>query len=143
VIYCIGCPRKSARILNIFVEEINRDRKVQFSPHETATQKVFHLPFSIPLYLCLSSRYCSHHVHLVFRCPETDACSQSFALDRTSIVHTTVTVPLLLGGNRTILALFIFSIKMFKSVHSFSDILYISGRPTVGLILVNKSCPCP
>jgi hypothetical protein len=35
------CPRNRSYILNIFVEKINRARKVQFSPHETATQKNF------------------------------------------------------------------------------------------------------
>jgi hypothetical protein len=41
VFYYIGCPRKSANTLNIFVDKINRARIVHFLPHETATQKVF------------------------------------------------------------------------------------------------------
>jgi hypothetical protein len=40
--------------------------------------------------------------------------AQSCALDGTSIVRETLTVPLSCGENRTILALFIFSIKVFK-----------------------------
>jgi hypothetical protein len=35
------CPRKRAHILRIFVEQMNRARRVKLSPHETATQKVF------------------------------------------------------------------------------------------------------
>jgi hypothetical protein len=44
-------PRKHAHNLNIFAEKITRARRVQFSPHETATQEIFfpHLsPFHCP-----------------------------------------------------------------------------------------------
>jgi hypothetical protein len=61
------CMRKSAHILNIFVEKINRARRVQFSSHETATQKVLLLPFSILLHFDLCSLCCSHNVHLMFK----------------------------------------------------------------------------
>jgi hypothetical protein len=39
--YKTRCPRKCAHILNTFVEKINSTSRVQFSPHETATLKVF------------------------------------------------------------------------------------------------------
>jgi hypothetical protein len=40
---------KECTHLNAFVEKINRARSVQFSPHETATQKVVPPPFFISL----------------------------------------------------------------------------------------------
>jgi hypothetical protein len=53
--------------------EINRARRVQFSPHETAIQKVLPPPpqpfFSSQLFE-LSFLSCSHNVHLAFKCPE-------------------------------------------------------------------------
>jgi hypothetical protein len=35
------CPRKCAHFLNISVDKLNTSRTVQFSPEETAVQKVF------------------------------------------------------------------------------------------------------
>jgi hypothetical protein len=35
-------PRMSAHILSIFIEKINRARRVWFSPHESGTAKVLH-----------------------------------------------------------------------------------------------------
>jgi hypothetical protein len=102
----LGCPRRSEHILNTFPEKINRAGRVEFSPHETATQKVFPPPFSISLHFDLRSRCCSHSVHPVFTCPEMDACAHSRALDRTNIVRETLTVPLSCGENRTLLAVY-------------------------------------
>jgi hypothetical protein len=107
-VYSTECPRKSAHTWNIFVEKINRARRVQFSPHETATQNP-PPPFSISLLFDLSSLCCSHNMHPVFKFPETEACSQSCALDTTSIVRKTLTVPLSFGENRTFLALYFLS----------------------------------
>jgi hypothetical protein len=59
--------------------------RVQFSPHEAATQKVLPPPFPISLHFDLSSLCCLHNVHPMFKRPETDAC----ALGRTSIVRKT------------------------------------------------------
>jgi hypothetical protein len=66
------------------------------------------------LHFDLCSLCCSHNVHPVFKCPETDACARSCAQDRTSIVRKTPTVPLSCDENNNLLALFIFSLKMFK-----------------------------
>jgi hypothetical protein len=53
----------------MFVEKINRARKVQFSPYEIATQKVSFSPFFIDL----NSLCCSHNVHPSLKCPESAA----------------------------------------------------------------------
>jgi hypothetical protein len=41
----VQCPRKSAHILNVFVEKINRARIVHFSPHETIRFGPHFFPF--------------------------------------------------------------------------------------------------
>jgi hypothetical protein len=71
-------------------------------------------PFYILLHVDLSLLCCSHNAHPVFKLPETDACVQPSALDRTSIVRKTSAVPLVYGENHTLVALLIFSVKMFK-----------------------------
>jgi hypothetical protein len=39
---CTRCPRMSAHILNIFIEKINRAKRVQFSLHDNGTVKVLY-----------------------------------------------------------------------------------------------------
>lgn len=114
----LQCPRKNMHILNIFVEKINRAREVQFSLHEISTQKVLSPPFSISLHFGLSSLCCLHNKQPVFKCPGTNAWTQLCALDRTSIVHKTLTVPLSPCENCTLLALFHFSIKCVDPIYN-------------------------
>jgi hypothetical protein len=39
-VHCAGCPRMSGYILNIFIEAINRTRRVRLALHDSGTVKV-------------------------------------------------------------------------------------------------------
>jgi hypothetical protein len=49
------CPRMNAHILNIFIEKINRGRRVRFSPHDSRTVRVLRM-----ILVLLSAHNCVH-----------------------------------------------------------------------------------
>jgi hypothetical protein len=100
-------------------------------------------PFSVSLHFDLGFLCCSHNVHPMFNFLETDACAHSCVLDRTSIIHKTLIVPLSCGENRTPLVWFIFSIKCLKCLHSFSDILYFIVSACLVKLSVKYRCKFP
>jgi hypothetical protein len=69
-VYIIQVSEKECAKYTHFIEKTNRARRLQFSPHERATQKVFPPSFSISLLLDLSSLCCSHNCYPVFKFPE-------------------------------------------------------------------------
>jgi hypothetical protein len=120
-------PRKREHILNICDDKMKRARRLQFSSHDNSySGNIFctflHFTALRPGLLLLLAKCQS-----VFKCPETDACAQSYVRDKTSIVSKISTVPLSCGEIRTLLSLFIFSIKRLNFIHSVSDTLYFGS----------------
>jgi disulfide bond formation protein DsbB len=115
----------------LFIESINGARRVRFSPHDSGTVKV------IGSILVLSSAHdCAHasvsgHLNTGWTLCEQRAELSRSAMKWRKVGEKTFCVAVSCGENCTLLALFAFSIKCLKWVHSFSDTLYYFGYSLV------------
>jgi hypothetical protein len=104
----------SAHILNISTEKINRVRRVRFSSRDSGTVEVLRTILVLRAHMTVRMR----HFHGIWipdgRCASNKGSSGRSAVKWRKVVKKTLRIAVLCGENCTLLALFIFSTKIFK-----------------------------